>query len=98
MAEINEMCNTYIDELIKKHKLFEQHDLSCVLKKHGYEFSIECLNDLSDYYDKLESGINYDAIFYDKMKEYGYSENYFKQIDQYWQEAEQSILQEAYND
>jgi hypothetical protein len=85
MAEVKDLCNEFINDVIKKQRLFKQEDLTRILKKHNYEFSIDCLNDLSNYYDWLESRINHGAEFEHKIKDrYGHTKEYQDHMDGEW--------------
>ena len=54
MAEYKYLCTKYIDDLIKKHKLYDSKTLSGLLKKYKYEYNHDMLMGLSNYYDYLE--------------------------------------------
>lgn len=87
------LCKKYIDDLIKKHRLFDQSILTKILVKHGYELGINCLNDLSKYYDYLEDGINYDAELMQRLKtEYGYTDEYNKKMIKEWDDLEGFLI------
>ena len=83
------ICKQYID-LIKKHKYYTPTGLDTVLKKTGYQFTDDCLNNLSCYYDELESKDDKEAQFMLSIKDkYGTDKAYFDRMD--WESVAEVI-------
>ena len=68
---VEELCEIYISDIITKHEMFKQNELTNILKKYNYEFSINCLNDLSNYYDSLELHYNDEEWLKEMEGKYG---------------------------
>lgn len=73
MADCPELCTKYVDDLIKKHKLYDKGVLNSILKKHKNELSYSCLISLSNYYDYLE-GLTDDNVDFLNYVESKYKE------------------------
>lgn len=89
-----EICTLYIDTLIKENQYYEPEKLNIILKKHNYELNIDCMTDLSLYYDFLDemTDKHYDSVFnYRLEKEYGITKDYQEKIDNDWNELENDL-------
>ena len=82
VMSVSDMCKTYIEQMIKPHKLYEQKKLFEILQKHSNVFSHALLHDLSIYYDKLDGQINDHADWMKRMLDvYKYTDEHFKDVD-----------------
>ena len=72
-------------ELLRKMHGFDENVLYTILKKHNHSLDDDCINDLSKYYDYLDSNSNRDELFMLRLKEkYGYDNAYWVDQDVQW--------------
>jgi hypothetical protein len=54
-----------------------------ILKDHEYELTYECHLQLSKRYDMISD--NNDLTFFNRMREYGYTREYWLDMDKQWE-------------